>query len=436
MSGRPLALLFLLLQTTGASQASAEDCLGIKPQPFAGTIAYRAGVLTRSAFGAAFGVASFLQSRILPDLDRGKSSASFQGAAISGASRLPTVRPGCTVLGDSYETLPSMHYAVNIGLGLKLPYGFEVFYAGNVTESLIASDNVGESFAGHLTLLKGLGTGLIAPLMMAVTDQSVNGPQASYYDFVAGVGWGNSWGAIRAGYVGSTGLFLDLGSYKIGINGSAVFDFNDALISYLKGGLGPYSTPIGLTSLFARGSLLSSGPHVDPSTGREIGGSLAQSEWVTIHLEQQLATTTGWGIGPSSLVSPAWGDIEVAMTVRPAVDFFLARATYRGDFFYLSAGVSRPPDLFALGGSHDFRASAEAGLTIYVSKLGTSDSVPIERLPLVSMRIALNEPEMLRLFPMAPGQIVSFHLEFHLELTPPSPASTGPAPLAESGATP
>ncbi|MCK6551326.1 hypothetical protein L6R52_36160, partial [Myxococcota bacterium] len=362
-----LFALPLLVVLAGPATARA-DCADIDPQPFAGTIGYRAGVLTRTSFGSAFGVASFLESRILPDLSRGISTASFQGAAIANASRVPTIRPGCDVLGDVYERLPSMQYSVNVGFGAKLKYGFEVFYGGNVTESIIASDDFAEGFVGHLTLLKGFGTGMLAPIMMLATDEEVSGPQASYYDFVAGAGWGSPYGSIRGGFVGSTGVFLNVGSYKVGVNGSAVFDFDDALISYLKGGLGPYATPLGLTELFARGSLLSSGPRVSPVTGREIEGAVATEEWVTVHLQQQLADS-GWGLGPDALKGPVWADLEVAVTVRPDVELHTIRGKYIGDLLYASAGLTQPPDLWAIGGERKLRLSLGAGMNIFVSRL-------------------------------------------------------------------
>lgn len=404
------------LLVLAAKDARAQECADIDPQPFAGTIAYRSGVLARSSFGAAFGVANFLESRILPDLEKGESVVSFQGAAVANSARLPTFRPGCMVLGDPYETLPTMQYAVNVGFGAKLPYGFELFYAGNVTEAIVQSDDFAEGFVGHLTLLKGFGTGLLAPLMMAVTDQTVDGPQASYYDFVVGAGWGIGYGSIRAGYVGSSGLFLNIGSYKVGVDGAAIFNLEDRLLAYLKAGIGPYSTPIGLTSAFARASILSSGPHIDPVTGREIAGPIAEEEWVTVHLLQQIAETKGWGIGPDELVEQPWLEIEGAMTVKPNVDFYSASIRYNSGFLYASAGLTRPPDLFLLGGSHDFRGSLGAGLNIYVSQVN-GEKLATERLPIVSMRFALNDPTMVRLFPTSPGQIVSFHLEFHLGLT-------------------
>lgn len=434
---RPRALVFALaFGLTGplarSSDAQADDCVDIEPQPFAGTIAYRAGVLTRTSFGSAFGVASFLEGRILPELERGRHAASFQGAAVANASRLPTIRPGCMVLGDPYELLPTMSYAVNVGLGVKLAYGFELFYAGNVTESIVQSDDFVEGFAGHLTLLKGFGTGLLAPVMMLATDQDVEGPQASYYDFVVGAGWGIGYGSIRAGYVGSSGLFLNIGSYKVGVSGSAVLSFDDALISYLKGGLGPYATPIGLTSLFAQGSILSSGPRINPATGREIPGPIAQDEWVSVHLRQELADTSGWGIGPSSLAGPVWAELELAATVRPTAEFYAARAAYIGDFLYFAAGLTRPPDLFAIGGAHDVRISLGAGMNLFVSTLSGDSKIATERLPIVSLRVSLNEPDMVRLFPMSPGQIVSFHMEFHLD----SPRKDEQAPEVVAGPAP
>jgi hypothetical protein len=127
-----------------------------------------------------------------------------------------------------------------------------------------------------------------------------------------------------------------------------------------------------------------------------------------------VAETTGWGIGPDNLAEPVWLELEGAMTIRPNVDFFSARVTYRGDLLYASVGVTRPPDLFALGGANDFRLSAGAGLNIFLSALDGRTAVPTERLPLVSLRVSLNDAELVRLFPSSPGQVVGFHMEFHL----------------------
>ncbi len=406
---RVLALAVLLAPgaALAAESAATDKC---DYRPIAGTVGYSAAILARESHAAAFGAAAFVQDRILPDLVLGSFVVSYKLDTLGPTALLPSFAtnagcPGSSAAGNAfiderYAMTRTTQTAGTVGFGFKKKWGdvhAAFFYAGNITASRLVTGAFSDSFVAHAVGLQSVYLGLAAP---AFGRGDIEGPQSYAYDYIAGVAGGiGNITDVSIGYVGSTGLFANLAVPAIHFDVGAALTERLKELAYLKGGFRDVASSAGVTSVYTKASQLTSGPRVDPSTGNVLENQGTEVQFLTHHLSHRVPIGKAPGLFKDV---EGYLEFEAAVATHPAGFLQLVRVGGSHGIFAGSVGYVKPPEMRFLGSEGEGRPFAVLSVRI-----------PLARLPLVGMQLALNDPDILRLFPYSPKLAGSLNFQFH-----------------------
>lgn len=398
-----------------AQEPNTNDC---QYRPIAGTVPYQVGTLAVRSFAAAFSVSRMVDEHLASELAAGNNLA-FAGQVASiapvtyvpGFATNPSCRgdslPGSRATDDRYARLPLSMSTGGLGFALGTQT-VQFIYASNMTLSVVNNGAFQDSFAPHVFGAEGLMLGQLAPFR----SSKVDGPQAKMFDYIA-AGSVNlaDLVVVRAGYVGSRGLYTGLDVPLVNIGGSATVTGGLKEVASVRAVAGPYTTPIGATSAFHTRSILSTGPRIDRQ-GREVDEPPVRTGWNTTHVRHEIGPARSFAVGRA--LPKRYGQVEVATTSTPQPELYLAVASAFFGPAFVSGGWVNPPELRFLGSEGRGRFTGAVGVVIDPD-LGKDDfrshATPY---PLLDLRVAVNDPDMLRLFPYAPQGAFSLVLNLHL----------------------
>lgn len=412
-----LSLLWGVLWA-GVSEAQEPNTNDCQYRPIAGTVPYQVGTLAVRSFAAAFSVSRMVDEQLAPELASGNNFA-FAGRVASiapvtyvpGFATNPSCRgdsnPGSRATDDRYARLPLSMSTGGLGFALGTQT-FQFIYASNMTLSVVNNGSFQDSFAPHVLGAEGLLLGQLSPFR----SSKIEGPQAKMFDYIA-AGSVNlaDLVVVRAGYVGSRGLHTGLEVPLVNVGGSATVTGGLRELASVRAFAGPYTTPVGVTSAFHTRSIISTGPRIDRQ-GRELAEPPVTTGWNTTHLRHEIGPARTFAVGRS--LPKRYGQVEVATTSTPHPELYLAVASAFFGPAFVSGGWVKPPELRFLGSEGRGRFTGAVGVVLdpdFVKSDFLSHETPY---PLLDLRVAVNDPDMLRLFPYAPQGAFSVLLNLHV----------------------
>ncbi len=419
-----LALGLVLAAAPARAQQESANIQDCEYRPIAGTVPYQTAILARQTHAAAFGVGRFLEQYILPELDDGANAAyGFRMQSLGPTTLLPSIAQNakCSPIDRRARTFTTQTSAsTGFGIGGRWDIVRASFlYAGNITVSRLFTGKLSDNFVAHVVGLQGVYLGLAAP---AFGDGEVENVQSYVYDYMAGAEIAiDGWATARAGYVGSNGLYASASLPVLRLSADAILADKLADLAYLRAGLmnidqtfmeligqrsrkeaEAFAAQLG-TSLFARGSQLSSGVRVDPTTGNQIAEVERSALFLTHHLHSTFDVTKrvkGMGIA---------GEVELAVASHPEPFFHLARVGAQFTLGTASVGYVKPPVLRFLGTKGEPRPFAVATAGLGLDKRSFLN---------FGMQVSLNDPDMVRIFPWAPPYAFNFGLFVQVTTNP------------------
>ena len=391
--------MWMLLLSVAVAQddgPSSLDCQ--RHSSIAGTAGFENARSANETNALAYGAVRFVQedvSEMLLSAEERTDDGDWVGAYANqahvalGVTRVPSVElsSGCPS-NLRVSSRPLDLGGTRIGLaGSNGTFGF--FYSGAVTYGITPNDATERFFSHTNGYVFGLAGAMGAPVLGGALRFN-EGASVVFTDFVLGGTVDPGPFELKAGWVGSKGLFADIEG-EVPLFAAAVFDRLGLDGNLLEGGLRKLQSEAGLTSVFAKNQPFRSLPSVGAGNDPVERQDAPSLDFTTGHLEH-------YEIG--GIV-----DVRASYALRPSPALHEATVAVHTPRFWSEpkpgrviarAGVIQLPDMWFYGVRGGLRPTVHLE---YVAR------TPIGSNPHANLHIAgvldINAPEQLLLFPYA-----------------------------------
>lgn len=406
------------LAALALSGGASAECQAVGLYP--GTVYYDNVLTAQSQNATVFGAARTLDREVSPYVRRLSEKDDYAFAIFYGwsmtenAARVPATMSGCGK--DGLAWLPYDLHSYNMAFAFRFD-NVTFFYSAAGTGGAFVADAGDRAWTGGLSWLGAWLYSYMAPFVGSKTigigggmnHAAVGGKKYDQLrmDYTTGFEYDFSKVAVRAGYVGSKGLYANVEAPDLRVYATSVLNESFSNLAYLSAGL--YSLRSvskelkeskGMTSIYGR-KVQSVGVDRTDFNQEVLDPAIRNFDFWTAHLEHRdLKELIDFDVAASVYPKPAFYEGRIALHT-PKHNWesqLLDRATrgadrYEGYSAGVHAGVVNLPSLpyYASEGGRVFSFSAEAR-AFYGGAV-------------LRLMARYNDPDLLAIFPYATGAL-------------------------------